>query len=132
MVGARLSAGKVFGFAPFDEYYLLGADRNSDRMLRAHRSRHGKNGENPVGSAYFLINSEVSQVIYDTGKIRARLIPFVDVARVSPHSAEIRSEWFVDAGMQAGLQFLGAVELLFTYGKDLRTGRNVVYLGAKL
>lgn len=132
MVGARLSAGKIFGSAPFDEYYLLGADRNSDRILRAHRSQHDKNGENPFGSAYFLINSEVSQVIYDTGKIRARLIPFVDAARVSPHNVGIRSEWFVDAGMQAGLQFLGAVELLFTYGKDLRTGRNVVYLGAKL
>ena len=129
---SNVAAGKSFGNIPFDEYFVLGADLGDELFLRAHRSSMEKKGENPTARSYVLMNSEISKHILDIGKLRWRLTPFLDVAHIAGAEAWDGPKWFFDVGVQSGLKVYGSTELVLTYGKNLRTGRNVFYLGAQL
>jgi hypothetical protein len=132
LMTARAQFGRLIGQAPFDEYYSLGADRNMDLRLRAHRSRRDPYGENPYSNGYMLFNWDVSKTIIENGKLRWRLIPFADLAGIDGTELWNGPRWFLDLGMQSGFQVFNSVELTVTYGKDLRSGRNVIYFGATL
>ena len=125
----QLRAGRTFGQVPFDELFILGLERDNDLPLRAHiGTRDGRKGSAPLGRDYLLQNWETNKNIYSNGIIKVQLGPFVDIGKIAdPGSALGSREWLFDIGAQAKVRVLG-VGLVFSYGKDLRTGSNAFYL----
>jgi tetratricopeptide (TPR) repeat protein len=128
---AGLRAGRILGHAPFDELFSLGLERDNDLWMRAHiGTRDGRKGSAPLGRAYLLFHSEFDKSIRNDGLFSLKLSPFLDIGRIGgQHASLAPRHWLVDSGLQAKFRILGAA-LTATYGKDLRTGRNVFYLMA--
>jgi hypothetical protein len=126
----QIRAGKIFGQAPFDELYMLGLERDNDLWLRGHiGTRDGRKGSAPLGRQYFLSNWEIDKNLYENGVVSVKLSPFLDLGRMNSSLGLGSGKWLWDAGAQAKLQVLG-VGLVFTYGKDLRSGNNAFYVTA--
>lgn len=123
-------AGKTFGQVPFDELFMLGLERDNNLPLRAHvGTRDGEKGNAPLGRNYLLSNWEINKNTYENGWLKLRLSPFLDTGRVYGSSNGFGSrKWLWDTGTQAKLSILGGVAIIFTYGKDLRTGGNTFYV----
>jgi hypothetical protein len=123
----KISFGKTFGQAPFDELFILGLERDNDLWLRAHiGTKDGRKGSAPLGRQYFLSNWEMDKNIYGNGLLSLKLGPFLDVGRMDASTGPGSGKWFWDTGVQAKVQVLG-VGFVFVYGKDLRTGRSAFY-----
>jgi tetratricopeptide (TPR) repeat protein len=124
----RTRAAKTFGDIPFDELWMLGLERDNDLWLRGHiGTRDGRKGSAPLGKDYFLANSELDKNIYSNGILGFKLGPFVDAGKFFDVAAGLGSrEWLVDAGAQLKMRVLG-VGVVFSFGKDLRTGNNAFY-----
>lgn len=124
----KVKAGKTFGDEPFDELFMLGLERDNDLWLRAHiGTRDGRKGSAPLGANYFLSNWESDKELYRNGIVTLKLGPFLDTGKITGASDALgSSEWLVDTGAQAKFSVLG-VGVAFSYGKDLRTGRNAFY-----
>jgi tetratricopeptide (TPR) repeat protein len=124
----RVSIGKTFGTAPFDELFMLGLERDNDLLLRAHiGTRNGRKGSAPLGQNYFLSNWQTDKNLYSNGLITLRLGPFLDTGKITAPSATLGSQkWLVDTGAQTTMRVLG-LGVTFVYGKDLRTGNNAYY-----
>jgi tetratricopeptide (TPR) repeat protein len=122
-------AGKTFGRVPFDELFMLGLERDNDLPLRAHiGTENGQKGSAPLGRDYVLSNWEVNKNLYANAWFKLRLAPFLDTGRADDNADGFGSrEWLWDTGASVKLRLLGGVSLVFTYGKDLRTGRNTFY-----
>ena len=122
-------AGGTFGRVPFDELFILGLERDNDLPLRAHiGTENGQKGNAPLGRDYVLSNWEVNKNLYSNAWFKLRLAPFVDTGRTYGRSDGFGSrQWLWDTGASVKLRLLGGVGLVFTYGKDLRTGRNTYY-----
>jgi tetratricopeptide (TPR) repeat protein len=127
----RISGGGTTGQPPFDELYILGMERDNDLWLRGHiGTRDGRKGSAPLGTKYFLVNSEIDKNIYGNGLVTVKVGPFLDTGKISGGAANLGSrKWQWDTGAQAKLRVLG-VGVTFVYGKDLRTGNNAFYLTA--
>ena len=126
----QIRAGKIFGQVPFDELFILGLERDNDLWLRAHiGTRDGRKGSAPLGRQYFLSNWEIDKNLYVNGFFSVKLSPFLDLGRMDSFPGLGSGKWLWDTGVQAKLQVLG-VGLAFTYGKDLRTGNNALYVTA--
>jgi tetratricopeptide (TPR) repeat protein len=125
----QLRAGKAFGQVPFDELFILGLERDNDLPLRAHiGTRDGRKGSAPLGRDYLLENWEIDKNLYGNGIFKVQLGPFVDIGKITdPGTALGSHEWLFDTGAQAKLRVFGA-GLVFSYGKDLRTGNNAFYV----
>jgi tetratricopeptide (TPR) repeat protein len=126
---AHFRTGRTFGQAPFDEFFMLGVERDNDLWLRAHAGTHdGRKGNAPLGRDYFLSNLEADKRVYSNGLVTFKLGPFVDTGRITadPINAA-RGQWLWDTGVQAKISALG-VQVILLYGKDLRSGRNVFYV----
>ena len=125
----QLRAGKTFGQVPFDELYILGLERDNDLPLRAHiGTRDGRKGCAPLGRNYLLENWELSKDLYGNGILKVQLGPFFDIGKIADPGTALGSPlWLFDTGAQAKLRVFGS-GLIFTYGKDLRTGNNAFYL----
>jgi tetratricopeptide (TPR) repeat protein len=126
----QLRAGHTFGQVPFDELFILGLERDNDLPLRAHiGTRDGRKGSAPLGRDYLLENWETNK-IYGNGILKIQLGPVFDAGKISDPGAALGSrEWLFDTGAQAKLRIFG-VGLVFSYGRDLRTGNNAFYLTA--
>ncbi len=124
----RLRAGKTFGDIPFDELFMLGLERDNDLWMRAHiGTRDGRKGSAPLGRDYFLSNWETDKNLSSNGLLTLKLGPFLDTGKISDASAVLGSQrWLWDLGAQAKVRVLG-VGVIFSYGKDLRTGNNAFY-----
>jgi hypothetical protein len=124
----RASAGKSFGQLPFDELYMLGAERDNDLWLRAHLgTRHGRKGSAPLGRDFVLSSWETDKNVYSNGLLTLTIGPFVDTGRIWESSAALGSHtWLIDTGAQARVRVLG-VGVAFSYGKDLRSGNNAFF-----
>ena len=124
----RVRAGKTFGQIPFDELLMLGLERDNDLWLRGHvGTRDGRKGSAPLGRDYFLSNWESDKNIYSNGFISLKLGPLVDTGKIADSVATLGSKkWLCDAGAQAKVRVLG-VGVMFSYGKDLRSGNNAFY-----
>ena len=122
-------AGKTFGQVPFDDLFMLGLERDNNLPLRAHiGTRDGQKGNAPLGRDYLLSNWEIDKNIYANAWFKLRLAPFLDTGRIYDRSDGFGSrQWLWDTGASVKLRVLGGVALVFTYGKDLRTGRNTFY-----
>jgi Tetratricopeptide repeat len=121
-------AGKTFGQIPFDELFMLGAERDNDLLLRAHiGTRHGEKGSAPLGRNYFLSNWESERHVYSNGILTVKLGPFLDTGKILDSSSTLGPhKWLFDLGPQTKLNVLG-VGVVLLYGKDLRTGNNAFY-----
>ncbi len=128
-VAEQVHAGKTFGRVPFDDLFMLGLERDNNLPLRAHiGTRDGQKGNAPLGRDYLLSNWEIDKNVYANAWFRLRVAPFVDTGRIYDRSDGFGSrQWLWDTGASAKLGVLGGVGLVFTYGKDLRTGRNTFY-----
>jgi tetratricopeptide (TPR) repeat protein len=125
---ARLQAGKTFGQVPFDELFRLGLDPDNELLLRAHiGTRDGRPGSSPLGGNYFLSNWELDKNVYQAGLFGLKLGPFLDTGKITDPSPGLGAQkWQWDIGAQAKVRVLG-VGLVFSYGKDLRSGANAFY-----
>src|SRR5215468_8246424 len=125
----KISAGQTLGESPFDELFILGVERDNDLWMRAHvGTRDGRKGSAPMGRDYLLSNWELDKKVYDNGLMRFKLGPFLDSGKITDSGAGLGSQtWLWDLGAQAKVQALG-VGIVFSYGKDLRSGNNAFYL----
>src|SRR5579859_1291442 len=125
----RARAGKTFGQLPFDELYMLAAERDNDLWLRGHvGTRHGRKGGAPLGRDYVLSSFETDKIVYSNGLITAKLGPFLDSGKIWDASPALGShKWLFDTGAQARVRVLG-VGVALSYGKDLRSGNNAVFV----
>jgi len=127
-----ISAGEIYGCASFDELFMLGMERDNDLWLRAHiGTRDGRKGSAPLGTRYFLSNTEVDKNLYGNGLFSVKLGPFLDNGKITDPSPGLGSrKWLWDTGAQAKLRILG-VGVTVIYGKDLRSGNNAFYVTAR-
>jgi hypothetical protein len=125
---ARVRGGKTFGELPFDELFMLGLERDNDLWLRGHLgTRDGRKGSAPLGKDYLLTNWEMDKNVFSNGLLNVKLGPFLDAGKISDAVSALGTrQWLVDTGAQLKLRVLG-VGLIFSYGKDLRTGNNAFY-----
>ena len=125
----QVRAGKTFGNVPFDELFMLGLERDNDLPMRAHiGTRDGRKGSAPMGRSYFLASWETDKNIYGNGLLTFKLGPFLDTGKITDPSGQLGSrKWLWDTGAQAKLQVFGT-GIVFSYGKDLRSGNNAFYL----
>jgi tetratricopeptide (TPR) repeat protein len=125
----KIGAGQTLGESPFDELFILGVERDNDLWMRAHvGTRNGRKGGAPMGRDYILSNWELDKKVYDNGLMRFKLGPFLDSGKITDSGAGLGSQtWLWDLGAQAKVQALG-VGIVFSYGKDLRSGNNAFYL----
>jgi hypothetical protein len=128
----RLRGGKTFGQAPFDELFMLAVERDTDLWMRAHEGvRHGQKGSAPLGGDYVLSTFECDKNVYSNGYVTAKLGPLLDVGKAWDTSAALGShKWLFDTGAQARFRILG-VAVIFSYGKDLRSGNNTFFATVK-
>ncbi len=123
----KFRAGKTWGAPPFDELFMLGLERDNDLTLRGHAgTRRGRKGSAPLGRSYFLENQETDKNIYGNGIVTFKLGPFLDAGRIGGALFPDNDLWLCDAGIQAKLSVLGT-GVVFSWGRDLRAGRNVFY-----
>lgn len=124
----NVRAGNTFGEIPFDELSMLGLERDNDLWMRGHiGTRDGRKGSAPLGRDYFLSNWEQDKKLYSNGLLTLKLGPFLDTGKITDPDALLGSgKWLWDTGLQAKLRVLG-VGVVFSYGKDLRTGNNAFY-----
>ena len=125
----RIRVGRTFGNVPFDELFVLGVERDNDLWLRAHvGTRDGRKGNAPMGRSYFLSNWEFDKNIFSHSFVKLKLGPFLDIGRITDPSSGLGSrKWLWDLGVQAKVRALGQ-KVAFSYGKDLRSGRNAFYV----
>ena len=122
-------AAKTFGTVPFDELFMLGLERDNDLPLRGHiATRDGRKGSAPLGRDYFLSNWEADKNVYRNGVLTLKLGPLLDTGKITDPSPFLGAhKWLWDIGAQAKLRVFGT-GVVFSYGKDLRSGNNAFYL----
>ncbi len=127
---ARFRAGAATGPLPFDELFQLGLERDNDLWLRAHiGTSSGRKGSAPIGPRFALSNWDFEKIVRQGGLYSVRIGPFFDTGRTwgSPGTRFGYTGWMFDTGVQAELRLPGLARIVFTWGKDLRTGRNAWY-----
>lgn len=124
----RVRAGRTFGSAPFDELFMLGMERDTDLWLRGQiGTRDRQKGSSPLGSNYFLANTDFYRRIYGNGLFSIKTGPLADIARTgAPTSGLSTGQWIFDVGVGTKLTVLGT-SVVFTYGRDLRSGSNAFF-----
>ena len=124
--------GKTFGNVPFDELFMLGLERDSDLWMRGHvGTRDGRKGSAPLGGNYFLSNWETDKNVYRNGILTVKLGPFLDTGKITDSSPGLGShKWLWDLGAQTRVQVFG-IGVVFSYGKDLRSGNNAFYVSMR-
>ncbi|MGE5646919.1 MAG: tetratricopeptide repeat protein [Acidobacteriota bacterium] len=130
----RFRAGRSSGPVPFDEFYMLGYERDNNLWMRAHiGTSDGKKGSAPLGSGYLLANWETDKVVREGGFYTFSLGPFLDTGKVygRPGTQFGYSGWMFDTGIQLKVRVRHAAEIVVLWGKDLRTGRNAWYATAR-
>jgi len=121
-----LHGGRTIGDVPFDELFTLGFDRDTPLWLRGHPGlQDGQKGDAPLGRNYLLVNAETDKIVYRNGIFTMKAGPFLDTGKTYDPSGFFGSpKWSWDTGVQAKIRVLGGVQVVFGYGKDLRSGRN--------
>lgn len=128
-VNTRFYAGKVAGDAPLDRLFQLGIERDNDLWLRGHAgTAGGRKGNAPLGTGIVLANWEFDKIVYRNGFWSVSAGPLLDTGRAWDGGRGFGSQrWLTDAGVQCKLRVLGGASVVVSWGKDLRTGGNVVY-----
>jgi len=124
----RVRGGGIAGSAPLDELWMVGVERDNNLWLRGHiGTRGGKKGSSPVGTRYFLSNTDLYRSIWGNGLVAIKAGPLLDIARIgAPTGGLAPRRWLFDAGAEVKLSVLGT-SVVLTYGRDLRNGKNAFY-----
>jgi len=129
-VSSRLRAGGTLGPVPFDELNTLGVEQD-DNDLWLHgisALRDGRKGHSPMGRDYALWNSEMDKVVYQGTFFKVRLGPLFDAGRIWDPSGLFGSRgWLWDPGAQVKVRLLDTVEVVLSYGRDIRSGQNTFF-----
>jgi hypothetical protein len=125
----QFRTGKTLGSPPFDELFMLGLERDNNLSMRAHiGTRDGRKGSAPLGRNYFLANWETDKDVYGNGIVTVKAGPFLDTGTITdPLSALGSHRWLWDIGAQVKLRVF-ASGVVISYGKDLRSGNNALYV----
>ncbi|HWT66206.1 MAG TPA: tetratricopeptide repeat protein [Terracidiphilus sp.] len=125
----HLRAGRTFGAVPFDELWMLGLERDNDLPLRAHiGTRDGKKGAAPLGRHYVANTWELDKNVWGNGLMAVAFGPFADAGAMADDNTALGShKWLADVGGQVKLRVF-STRVAFSYGKDLRTGNNALYV----
>ena len=130
-VHLHLDGGRIFGTAPFDDYFMLGMERDNDTdlWLRGHvGTRNGRKGSAPMGTRYVLLQTEINRTVFKLPFVRVQLGPFLDSGSVADSTAAFGSRGnMTDSGVQAKVETPGSFTWSLVYGRDLRDGRGVFY-----
>jgi Tetratricopeptide repeat len=129
LVTARFRAGRADGRLPFDELFIFGLERDNDLWLRGHiATEDRKRGSGFLGQDYLLWNWEIEKRIYQNSFLDLRLGPAVDTGRIYDKDHNFGSGvWLADLSILLKARFRKGVTIIFSYGKDLQTGRNATY-----
>ena len=129
LVTARFRAGRADGHLPFDELFIFGLERDNDLWLRGHiATENRKRGSGFLGQDYLLWNWEIEKRIYQNSFLDLRLGPAVDTGRIYDKDHNFGSGvWLTDLSILLKARFRKSVTIIFSYGKDLQTGRNASY-----
>jgi hypothetical protein len=121
-----LRVGRTIGNVPFDEFFMLGFDRDNDLWMRGHPGlRDGEKGNAPLGRNYVLVNAETDKIVYRGTFFTVKAGPFLDSGDIYDPSGYFgASRWLWDTGIQAKVRILGSFEFVLGYGKDLHSGQN--------
>jgi hypothetical protein len=120
-VSIRASSGRVWGDATIDELFSAGVDRDKTLQLRGHRAtRDGRKGAGPTGRRYVLLNSEFAKDVLSSSFVQVRLVPFLDLARIGTT--------YMDAGAELRVSIASMVTVSVSLGRDLKHGRNVIFV----
>jgi tetratricopeptide (TPR) repeat protein len=126
---AQIRAGATAGKVSLDELFQLGVERDNDLWLRGHAgTTDGRKGIAPLGRRYFLANWEMDKNIYKNGLFAVKLGPFLDNGAIADSSGLFGTQrWQWDSGLQCKVRILGGVTAVFSYGRNLRGGKGVLY-----
>src|SRR6266568_6180909 len=73
----------------------------------------------------------MDKIVFQNGLFAVKLGPFVDTGRISDPSRDfVNSGFLVDPGAQCKVRVLGAVTVVFSYGRNLHSHRNAFYATA--
>jgi len=126
---SRFRAGAAEGHLPFDELFIFGLERDNDLWLRGHiATENRKRGSGFLGRDYLLWNWEIDKRIYQNSFVDLSLGPAVDTGRIYDSNGNFGSNaWLTDLSILLKARFRKSVTIIFSYGKDLQTGRNAFY-----
>jgi hypothetical protein len=129
LVTARVQTGKIFGSVPFDQYFMLGMERDNTLWLRGHvATRDGKKGNAPLGTAYTLVQTEIDRTIFRLPFLSVQCGPFYDAGWIADSAGRFGSQgWMHDAGIQVKFKTFSAITWTLVYGRDLRRGGGAFY-----
>ena len=123
-------AGMLAGAVPFDEFYTLGVERDdNNRWLRGiSGTRGGEKGNSPMGRRYLLWNWEWQKVIYHDAYFEFRAGPVFDSGNIADPSGAFGSRgWLWDPGAELTVRVLDTVNVVLSYGHDMRSGQNTFF-----
>lgn len=126
-IDSRFRSGVIFGDLPFDEMFTLGEERDdNDLSLRGVSAvRDGRKGNSPMGRRYLLWNLEWNKVIYRGAFFEVKVGPAFDAGIISDPSGYFGSRgWLWDPGAQCKVRVLDTIDVVFSYGHDVRTAQN--------
>jgi hypothetical protein len=132
-INSQFSAGAIAGTAPLDEFFTLGVERDdNDLWLRGISATHdGEKGNSPMGRRYALANLELDKVIYHDDFFEVKAGPTLDAGEISDSSGYFGSRgWLWDPGVECKVRVLDTVEVVFSYGQDVRSGQNTFFSAA--
>ena len=125
----RFSAGALPGDAPFDELYILGVERDNELVFRGIRNdRDGRKGSAPVGDRYWLSSTDLTRRVANFSLAAIHAGPFFDAGVVRDSRGQFgdpRAQFA--AGVQLELRLFGAFGIKLLYGRDLRTGQDLLF-----
>lgn len=128
-VTTQFRAGRQGGSLPFDELFIFGLERDNDLWLRGHiATDNRKRGSGFLGREYLLVNWEINKRIYQNSFFDFRLGPALDTGKIYDEDRSFGSKvWLWDIGVLLKVRVLNRADIILSYGKDLRTGRNAFY-----
>jgi tetratricopeptide (TPR) repeat protein len=128
-VSASLHAGAIGGDAPFDALFQLGIERDNPLWFRgAAGTARGRKGAAPLGRRYLLFNWEADKHIARGSFWSLTAGPLFDAGAIAdPRGVFGSGHWLAATGLQAKVKIPAGSALVFTWGKDLQTGRNTFY-----
>jgi hypothetical protein len=133
VLSTQLRAGTSCGRLPFDELFILGLERDNDLWMRGHVATHNRQrGSGPMGRKYLLFNTEFDKKIYQRSFFDVRLGPSLDIGKTYDVNRDFGSnQWLWDVGILLKARLRNGITVIFSYGKDLRTGRNQFYVSSR-
>jgi hypothetical protein len=130
---ARIRTARTFGALPFDQYFMLGMERDNDFWFRgAAGARGGRKGAAPLGTGFDLLQLDAKRTLFRLPLLRLSAGPFYDAGRAAvPLPGAPPSGWMHAGGLEAELKTGSGIRWTLVWGRDLRGGRGVFYTGVK-